>query len=90
MILNGHLVSVPYSLNTIYPHLILCCFFPFFSSCVATAVCIVLAAGSEIQANLRFNISGFHEGCTGYTFGYPPLSLSKVGVPVRHAQSYLH
>ena len=54
-----------------------------------TAVCIVLAAGSEIQANLRFNIfsffaiSGFHKGCTlGTLLATPP----KVGVPVRHAQ----
>ena len=51
----------------------------------ATAVCIVLAAGSETQAN--FAISGFHKGCTlGTLLTTPP----KVGVPVRHAQSYSH
>ena len=48
-----------------------------------TAVCIVLTAESEIQANLRFNIlfifaiSGLHKGCTlGTLLATPP----KVGV----------
>ena len=42
-----------------------------------TAVCLELAAGSEIQANLRFNIFSFLPflaftgGYPGYTFGYP-------------------
>ena len=54
-----------------------------------TAVCIVLAAGYEIQANLQFNIFSFspfvgvHSECKFAT-------LQKVGITVRHVQLYLH
>ena len=60
----------------------------------STAVSTVFAVGSEIKVNFRFNIcsffvaiSNFHKGCTlGTLLATPP----KVGVPVRHEQSYLH
>ena len=54
----------------------------------ATAVCIVLAAGTEIQAYLQFNIFILLQ-FLAFTGGAPWvhfwLSPYKVGVRVRHA-----
>ena len=51
----------------------------YFNLCCATAVCIVLAAGSEIQANLQFNIFcclqflAYTRGVPWVHFWLPPL-----------------